>query len=342
MHTLKLLKESGLDGLYRLGIRPVKRDGLILLNYSQVESPKFHPVVNECRSLLLTEDLQLVSRSFDRFYNHSQVDSSEDISDCDVFEKMDGSLLNMYYHNGWKYRLSGSLDLNHGVWDPTGLDSTTWIDYVNKCMADAPLHLANDRDCTYIFEIVGKSNKIVVQYPEADYRLLAVRHRDGRYMPIPEGFKRPRSYKFSTLTECVQAANSLPNLEEGFVIYKDGPILKVKSDVYIKSHHMRFNDISARRVMDMVVEGDYDEYLSVFAEHKPMFEPFIQAVERMRLDMIRLKAESEGYTPQELSRMYSGVELSMIWWVRSDRSIYENLKSSKPNARIRLFKHYME
>ena len=65
--------EDGLDRLtelFGIKVRRYPEDNLVLLDYNQIDSPKTHPIVIECRSLILALDtLEVVSRKFDRFFN---------------------------------------------------------------------------------------------------------------------------------------------------------------------------------------------------------------------------------------------------------------------------------
>jgi hypothetical protein len=52
------------------GIKTTIRDDLVILNYSQIDSPKKHPIVMECRGLVLEiPSYRIVARSFPRFFN---------------------------------------------------------------------------------------------------------------------------------------------------------------------------------------------------------------------------------------------------------------------------------
>ena len=73
MEVIKFIKEYGLVGLKeQLGIKitDYEQERLLVLNYCQINSPKNHPVVKECRQLILDYDLNVVSRSFDRFFKY--------------------------------------------------------------------------------------------------------------------------------------------------------------------------------------------------------------------------------------------------------------------------------
>jgi hypothetical protein len=71
MQVVQYLKEHGIGKLVsEFGIKVKEYDeGLLVLNYDLIESPKSHPIVMECRSLILDKQFNVVSRSFDRFFN---------------------------------------------------------------------------------------------------------------------------------------------------------------------------------------------------------------------------------------------------------------------------------
>ena len=58
MHVIKYLKEHGISKLQEeLSIKVRNYDnGLMVLNYHQLNSPSSHPIVKECRSLILDKD----------------------------------------------------------------------------------------------------------------------------------------------------------------------------------------------------------------------------------------------------------------------------------------------
>jgi len=67
--NLELLEEQ-------LGIKATcHEDGRAILNYSQIDSPKQHPIVLECRGLVLdmNNNWELVARSFSRFFNRGEI-----------------------------------------------------------------------------------------------------------------------------------------------------------------------------------------------------------------------------------------------------------------------------
>ena len=79
MQVQKYLKEFGIEALKQeFGIKVKEyEEGLCVLNYDQINSPKSHPIVKECRSLILDKEFNVVSRSMDRFFNYNQLGLDE-------------------------------------------------------------------------------------------------------------------------------------------------------------------------------------------------------------------------------------------------------------------------
>ncbi len=89
----------------------------------------------------------------------------------------------------------------------------------------------------------------------------------------------PRVYQFKDEVHLKQIVNSLPNLEEGFVLYNPNnePVLKIKSKAYLQAHRLKGDGLTPKRIMEMVVIGECDEYFAVFPEDKVHFEKYITA-----------------------------------------------------------------
>lgn len=97
LEVQKFLSTKSFDDLTaELGIKVNKHETLplVILNYDQIESPKTHPIVRECRGLVVHADIhKVVARSFNRFFNWGEVQDEMnlfDFSDFSVQSKEDG------------------------------------------------------------------------------------------------------------------------------------------------------------------------------------------------------------------------------------------------------------
>ncbi|MFW6008916.1 MAG: RNA ligase [archaeon] len=93
LNVQKYLLENGLQSLKdNYGVITKEYDNLVVINYSQIDSPKNDPITDECRGLILSADFsKVLCRSFDRFYNLGEADQKVDnIEDYTILEKYDG------------------------------------------------------------------------------------------------------------------------------------------------------------------------------------------------------------------------------------------------------------
>lgn len=193
MKVLEFLQSNTIEQLQsELGIKVSRTDvypDLYVLNYNQIESPKTHPVVKECRSLVLESvdgvNFTVVSRSFDRFLNLGEGGVDVTLEGLLCYEKVDGSLIGVFYYRGeWLYRTKSMLMPTNSV---NGFD-TSWKEFIEDCLnwKNFKTKITEDQtDNTFIMECVGRENRIVVTYPERNAYLLAVRNNvSGEYIKL--------------------------------------------------------------------------------------------------------------------------------------------------------------
>ncbi len=260
---------------------------LFVLNYCQIGSPKTHAYTKECRSLVveyMNEEhcFRVVSRSFDRFFNLNEVEHTCDISSCVAYEKIDGSLIGVFYYKGeWLYRTK-SMIMPEGYINDSDL---TWKELIESTINFSYQDLLL-RGCTYIFEVVSPENRVVTQYKERGSYLLGIRENaTGDYKQVGSlPFKEPKHFKFSDEKDVRDFVESLTDLKEGVVIYDNGvPVLKVKSSAYLVAHRLRGETvINGKRIMDLIFMNEQHEFLSIFPEYESRFYQYIAALRDLK------------------------------------------------------------
>ena len=114
----------------------------------------------QTRGLVTDNNGKIVARPFKKFFNIEEGKHTS-TSDFDVYEKMDGSLGILFNYNGeWVLATRGSFTSDQAV---KGLEILQNYDYQK-------LH----KGYTYLFEIIYKENRIVVQYDYEDLILLGM------------------------------------------------------------------------------------------------------------------------------------------------------------------------
>ena len=273
--------------------------GLYVLNYDQIDSSKHktHNVVKECRSLVLGVEyvgdcnepqFYVVSRAFDRFFNYGEERVPHKITSLVANEKLDGSLITVFHveGEGWLYRTKSMIMPEEKI---NGLP-VTWKEVIEEALGDLDTKFQQTgcENFSHIFEITSPENRVVTRYKERTATLLAVRENDsGRHLPPSSvddvarlnGWKRPKTWAFQSWEGCLEMAKDLRDLEEGFVLYFKGtPVAKVKNPAYVAEHHLRGEGVlNPKRIVDLILMNELDEYLSIFPEDTETFRPYLWA-----------------------------------------------------------------
>lgn len=308
MKTLEFIKANGgnvqaLNDAFGITVKEYPEEGLFVLNYSQIDSPRTDPVVIECRGLIIDSALNVVSRSFDRFFNLNEAPDTQAHLDWDkatIFSKMDGSLIKLYHWNDkWHFATRGTAFaesdcMGFGVtFKELCLKASNATDdeELQRLCANAEL----DKDITYILELTCRENRVVTVYEGTKLHFLAARNnKTGEFVSVDRfqtyflmGWEDVEKFSFGNPEEIVKAAEALPNLQEGYVVYQDGkPVCKVKSPAYVAVHHLRGNGTpNVNRVMELVCIGEEEEYLTYFPEDTEYFTDIIEAREKLLVGM---------------------------------------------------------
>lgn len=284
MHTIDYIKQNGIEALAELGIsvKNYPDDGLYVLNYDQIHSPDTHPVVMECRGLILDHGFNVVSRSMDRFFNFSQHPETQehlDWSKAVVMDKHDGSLIKIYFWNGlWRVSTRGTAFAESNC---NGFDVTFYNLVLEAlgCNEKSFQKLCNtwlDNEYTFIGEITCVENRVVKRYNGYSLWFIACRENlTGDYLDYNGtalggfGFRQIQTYKFDSVEACIETAKHLKDLDEGYVVWQDGvPICKIKSPAYVAVHHIRLNVSSLRAFIRIALLGEKDEICLYFPEYE--------------------------------------------------------------------------
>ena len=97
LRVQQLLLDNGVTGLAHLSdvlhIAVREKDHRVLLKYSQIDSPMWDPIVQECRGLILDRrDWHVVSWPFAKFFNYGDGHAAQiDLASAHAQEKIDGT-----------------------------------------------------------------------------------------------------------------------------------------------------------------------------------------------------------------------------------------------------------
>lgn len=335
MKTIEFIREKGLQALKEeLSIEIKKYPGFFVLNYNQLDSPVLSPIVQECRGLILSDDLEVIARGFGRFFNYGetpQVTSAMKYEGAKAYVKHDGSLINLYYHpitKQWEvatrnaayaegFEKTATLKYKQLVCIALGFDTkeqTTDAEFSRK------VAIANlDKDFCYLFELTSPMNRDVRPYKDYRMWLLGAVHKQTGEEIL---FEELRGLVLDKLAEqnlvgFLPEYETLENedhlkrllakggnqLEEGYVVHneKQGLRVKAKFPGYLAAKHIRAPDGNhiPQRIATLVVTGEHIEWLSYNQKDEEIFAPYVVARERLKSEMISIQEEVDGISEQK-------------------------------------------
>lgn len=295
METVEFIKQNGLAALTdQLAIKVVQHPTLplVVCSYSQIDSPKMHDVVRECRGLVLdTRDFSVVSYGFRRFYNWG-----EDLegmaafnwSNCAATVKEDGTFVSLYRFEGqWVMSTRGTFGDG-----PVGQVSMTWEQLFCNALGVANLQeipVLFEEPPTFIFELCSIFNKVVRNYPKTKAYLIGARHPDGEEFTNGEldnlalhmqslNVQRPETWYFKSSAEVddfLRMKEEEDATFEGVVIRDDNNIrFKCKTQTYLAYHHMAGNGAGflPKYLAPIILANEDAEMLAIFPEAKEIVD----------------------------------------------------------------------
>lgn len=269
---------------YAIGNTCHPTDGRVILNYSQIDSPKNHEIVRECRGLVLdrNNNWELVARAFPRFFNWEEAGKSTTglfkWDGCACQDKEDGSLAIVYfYNNAWHFNTRGSF--GSGEVNGCGI---TWHQLFETAMVNVGFDYKDlNRDRTYIFELCSRYNKVVRDYPTPTLHLLSA--FEGEQELKHNQLSNNECYKLNLVNErkfanidevnefLTENAKNDPTFEG--IVLRDRKNLrfKVKSIKYVELHKLNNNGNLAtpKNLIKFILEGEQDEIIAYWNNLEP-------------------------------------------------------------------------
>lgn len=293
LEVQKFLQENSLEELNRQYAIKANRHKqyphLLSLKYSQLDSPRAHPIVVECRGIILDENNNwaVVSFPYKRFFNYGEVEAVKiDWQTAKVYEKLDGSLMVLYYYDGkWQVQSSGTPDAAGEV---NGFNFT-FAELFWRVWEELGYQLPQETNYCFMFELLTAYNRIVVKPKKNQIILHGVRNvqtleeSDPSHWTSKYGWELVPFYPLTSWKEVIKAAEYLDPLEsEGYIIC-DGSFnrVKVKSPQYVAISHIR-ESFSSRKMLEIVRLNEGEEFLSYFPEWTELYykikENYLQLV----------------------------------------------------------------
>ncbi len=288
---------------FHFEISPISGKEYLHLDYG-IKADKTQEITKECRGLVLEKDSWGIQRyALYRFLNFGEmgVDTFDERESIIYEEKADGSLIILSYFegHGWVAGSRGAIFPSAKV---QGYEVTFEDLFWDVCgLTPKEANEIFDKKICYIFELCTLFNRIVIPYEQpyvvflgardssffGDYGEIRVKGLDLIYDFLSKYLKnirRPKTFIFSSISECVEKSKDLPGFEEGFVAkqwYEKQhrfKRVKIKGRAYLDLHHV-VTSLSLRNLVRLVVFDDR-ECLETFPEYLEVYDKIESALQQ--------------------------------------------------------------
>jgi RNA ligase len=289
-------------------IRVMAKGDYTVINYAvafeetfawDLEDPHASSIRRECRGLIFNKEGKLISRPYHKFFNagekeETQLNKINLYEPHVVLEKLDGSMIR-------------PIPTADGFVLATKAGVTDIAQQAEEFIADKPEYTEFIRSSiacglTPIFEWCSRKNRIVIDYPEDQLILTAVRDTlSGTYVNYPLIVETGKNYGIPV----VKAVDglSVQNIElfvkqvrewednEGIVLRFDtGHMIKVKADDYILRHKSKESINQEKNVIQVVLDDAVDDMIPLLTKEdaerlKNFQKAFWDSVEHTAMDM---------------------------------------------------------
>jgi RNA ligase len=280
---------------------------LELFNYSAQAEIEDHwtEEVCICRGIIFdSKTKDIVAKPFSKFFNYGQKSLSIPICPFEVTEKMDGSLGIAYYWEGdWHVATRGSFESDQAIW------GTKWL----RENVDTSKMIKGH---TYLFEIIYKENRIVVDYEGFEglvligiYNNLGTERLEIQDTAKYLGVRCAKVFSFEKFEDILPLQKKLSINEEGFVVrFENGYRVKIKGDEYCRVHKL-ISGVTPLRIWDIIYNGQDTDIIK-----KDLPDEFRDLFEEIEKDLVykydKIYKEAEKEYTETLSLTDKQIGLS--------------------------------
>ena len=265
----------------------ISEDGpYVMFKYNQLSSDFNNPIVREARGIIFRkgEWESPVCWAFNKFGNYGESYVPDiDWSTAFVTEKIDGSLIKVWWDGYWHVSTNGTIDAFKA--DLGDIKMANFGNYFISAIEKYydrfdDFFRGLETQYTYIFELVGPYNRVVIPYEETDLYFLGARNNaNGEEYYCTNAmlgafglgrFKIPKLYPIYSLNDCIAATQKFSWDQEGFVVVDAaGNRVKIKSPSYVLAHFARNNNVITRKhLIRVILEGEVEEFLCYASDYE--------------------------------------------------------------------------
>ena len=258
----------------------------------------------EARGLIVKEcgnSYKVVCHGLNKFFNMEEPNATklDWAHGFSILEKMDGTNIRLWWDEGeWHISTLGVMFADNNEYG---------VMFKKACGNFLQYVAGLNPDYTYVYELVGPQNRIVVRYEElAAYFICARNLKSGEEtLNAPEairyGIKTIPSYSAKNKWEAIQLKKQLPENVEGMVVCDHNfNRIKLKTDWYLELHRVKGNGVcTVKRIVRLWQLEGLDDFIAAFPEYQDFVDPIVNEIRTLIVDS---EAAFHFLTKEEISR----------------------------------------
>jgi len=284
------------DGVRKLKQAPYnlmtnETNELVLFKYNQIDSDFKYDICKEARGIILERDTwNIVCYAFDKFFNYGEQYAAKiDWDSAKIFEKIDGSIIKVYYYSGeWRIATNSTIDASTAESKLPGFSfKDLFLDALGGSIKFFDLTMKLNPLLTYIFELTTPHNRVVVDYGnESQLTLIGIRNNltleeldiddkdfiNNIILYTENNLKLPKTYDKNSIEKLVELADDYNKSGfdfEGFVVVdKYFNRIKIKSPKYVRYHYI-ISTSSPKRFVEIFLNNETEEFETYVDEFPP-------------------------------------------------------------------------
>lgn len=279
-----------------------------IYNYTQYCNGKrlWDDITKTCRSLILDKENHIVARGFPKFFNYSEPEAELFDEEYEIYEKLDGSIILLFfYNNEWIFSSKGSFENNQ-------------VQKAKELMPES-MKETLDKELTYVYEIIYPTNRIIVNYGSREELVyLSSFTKGGIEKNVNKSLIVSKS---GTFQELQKEDSDL----EGYVIrYKSGKRVKVKFLRYLRNHILHSN-LTPEKIKKLFASSTLEQLLIDYEEeiHDFIKQEWSKLENQYSIKYNQLKEEFDLFFTKDRKQFYSNINKSpnktILSYIYSDK-----------------------
>lgn len=325
---------------------------MVMFNYNQIESDPEEEIVKESRGLILERGTwEIIRYGFRRFMNLGERGCDElDWESIKATSKEDGTLIFLYYYEGWHIGTRSTFDAEDAELKAIGYHNFKELfDEVAAQYDDFEFAKLNPK-YTYCLELCAPANRVVVEYKEPKlFHILTRNNETLEEIDIDIGIPKPKAYFLENEEEYKKLVESFDETHEGIVLQDQyNHRAKLKSLLYFELHRMVSNhQITVEFILDKIRTGEDGEFLCYFnsKEYLDLFNKIQKEINNSQNKINEIfekvnqwKRENPLATRKDFSNhVKNQSELSILWFKAYDNQIFNWFNGLSTKQLIKIF-----